>query len=322
MGSAHLRTVACVVARNGVRAARATASRDPGHLDVAAQGYGIPIRDKVPALAQSVTADEIARTSSPNITDTLFQRIPGISVSDQQGNTFQTDIRYRGFAASPVPGMPQGIAVYMNGIRLNEAFGDTVNFDLIPTNAIARADVQSNNPVFGLNALGGAISLQMKNGFTYQGREAELQGGSFGRASNWRAAGAAGDDFAVYVAAQGLSEDGWRQHSPAQLARLYVDVGWRRDGNEIHRRIRGLELSLRCRRFDPDPSCCNAIGRRLYLAADDREPEPDDGAERQVHGRRELDAAGQRLCAQLPASAYRRQRRRRRALQRCLVVPE
>jgi len=191
-------------------------------------------RDKVPALAQSVSADEIARTASPNITDTLFQRIPGISVSDQQGSSFQTDIRYRGFAASPVPGMPQGIAVYMNGIRLNEAFGDTVNFDLVPSNAIARADVQSNNPVFGLNALGGAISLQMKNGFTYQGLEAELQGGSFGRASGSVQFGAQREDVAVYVAAQGLTEGGWRQHSPAQLARLYTDFGWRRDGNEIH----------------------------------------------------------------------------------------
>src|SRR6476659_904534 len=135
-------------------------------------------RDKVPALAQTVTAEDFARTSSPKITDTLFQRIPGVSSSDQQGNSFQTDIRYRGFVASPVPGQPQGLAVYMNGVRVNEAFGDTVNFDFIPTNAISRADIQSNNPVFGLNALGGAINLQMKNGFTFHGFEGELQGGS------------------------------------------------------------------------------------------------------------------------------------------------
>src|ERR1700744_2351330 len=89
-------------------------------------------RDKVPALAQSATADDIARTNSPNITDTLFQYIPGVSTSDEQGNSFQTDIRYRGFVASPVPGQPQGIAVYMNGMRINEAFRHSVNFDFIP----------------------------------------------------------------------------------------------------------------------------------------------------------------------------------------------
>src|SRR5207248_5996703 len=116
--------------------------------------------------------------------DTLFQRIPGMSTSDQQGSNFQTDIRYRGFVASPVPGQPQGLAVYMNGVRVNEAFGDTVNFDFVPTNAVERADIQSNNPVFGLNALGGAVNLQMKNGFTFQGFEGEFQGGSFGRLSS------------------------------------------------------------------------------------------------------------------------------------------
>ena len=128
-------------------------------------------RDKVPALVQSVTSEDFARTyNNPNVTDTLFQNIPGVSSSDQQGNSFQTDIRYRGFVASPVPGQPQGLAVYMNGMRINEAFGDTVNFDFIPSNAVNRADIQSNNPVFGLNALGGAINFQMKNGFTFQKR--------------------------------------------------------------------------------------------------------------------------------------------------------
>jgi iron complex outermembrane receptor protein len=201
-------------------------------------------RDKVPALVQSVTADEIARSHSPNITDTLFQRIPGVSSSDQQGNSFQTDIRYRGFVASPVPGQPQGLAVYMNGVRVNEAFGDTVNFDFIPTNAISRADIQSNNPVFGLNALGGAINLQMKNGFTFQGTEIEFQAGSAGRITGGIQYGARRDDVALYVAAQGLHETGWRQHSSSELARLYADLGWRRDGNEIHLVLAGASNSF------------------------------------------------------------------------------
>jgi iron complex outermembrane receptor protein len=206
-------------------------------------GAGID-RDKVPALVQTLTGEDFTRSYNLNVTDALFQRIPGVSTSDQQGNSFQTDIRYRGFVASPVPGQPQGLAVYMNGIRLNEAFGDTVNFDFIPTNAIDRADIQSNNPVFGLNALGGAISFQMKNGFTYQGAEGELLYGSYGRVSAGVQFGARRDDVALYVAAQGLTENGWRKHSPAQLARLYTDIGWRNDGNEMH-----LVLSAASSRF-------------------------------------------------------------------------
>lgn len=191
-------------------------------------------REKVPALAQTITADDIARSNSSNIIDTLFQRIPGISTSDQQGSNFQADVRYRGFVASPVPGQPQGLAVYMTGVRVNEAFGDTVNFDFVPTNAVDRADIQSNNPVFGLNALGGAINLQMKNGFTFQGLEGEFQGGSFGRISAGLQYGIRKEDVGAYIAIQGLNDRGWRNVSASQLARAYGDIGWRHDGNEMH----------------------------------------------------------------------------------------
>jgi iron complex outermembrane receptor protein len=191
-------------------------------------------RDKIPATTQSLSADDVSRPESPNLTDALFQRIPGLSLSDPHGNSAQGEILYRGFAASPLQGRPQGLAVYLNGIRINEAFGDTVNWDLVPTNAIQRADVWSSNPVFGLNALGGAISLQMKNGFTFQGFEADVQGGSFGRVGGGLQYGAERDDLAVYLAVQGLRDDGWRDKSPTEIGRLYLDLGWRNDRAEVH----------------------------------------------------------------------------------------
>jgi iron complex outermembrane recepter protein len=191
-------------------------------------------RDKVPANTQTLTADDFTRANSPNVTDALFQRVPGVSLSDPNGNGVQQAIKYRGFSASPLQGTPQGLAVYMGGIRLNEAFGDSVNFDLIPTNAIDRADVWSNNPVFGLNALGGAINLGMKNGFTYQGNEVELLGGSFGRTNVSAQAGGQSGDTALYLAAQGMHDDGWRQRSPADVGRFYGDLGWRGDKTELH----------------------------------------------------------------------------------------
>src|SRR5262249_20206557 len=98
-------------------------------------------RGKVPAMAQTPPAEDFSRVYSPNVTKTLEQRVPGVFTSDVQGNEFTPDLRYRGFAASPLQGTPQGLAVYMQGIRVNEAFGDTVNWDLIPTIAIGRADV-------------------------------------------------------------------------------------------------------------------------------------------------------------------------------------
>ena len=191
-------------------------------------------RDKIPSMTQSLSAGDVSRLESPNLPDVLFQRIPGLSLSDPNGNSALQEIRYRGFAASPLQGRPQGLAVYLNGVRINEAFGDTVNWDLVPTNAIERADVWSSNPVFGLNALGGAISLKMKNAFTFEGFEADLMGGSFGRLSGGLQYGAQKGDVGLYVAVQGVRDDGWRDRSPTDVVRLYMDLGWRSDRAEVH----------------------------------------------------------------------------------------
>ncbi len=75
-------------------------------------------------------------------------------------------MNFRGETASPLPGTPQGLAVYMNGVRINEAYGDVVNWAFIPTVAINQAQIVTGNPVFGLNALAGAVVMTMKNGFT------------------------------------------------------------------------------------------------------------------------------------------------------------
>jgi len=109
--------------------------------------------------------------------------MPGVSVNDVTGNPFQPNIDFRGFVASPVSGTPQGLAVYQNGVRINEAFGDTANWDLIPTAAIRSATIVTNNPAFGPNALGGALDVQMKDGFNYHGAELDTMGGSYGRAA-------------------------------------------------------------------------------------------------------------------------------------------
>ena len=118
---------------------------------------------------------------TPDLLQAMERGIPGVALSDQTGNQFQLDLNYRGFIASPVIGTPQGLAVYQNGVRINEVFGDIVNWDFIPENAISRMTLVPSNPVFGLNAIGGALSLEMKNGFTYQGVQGEVNGGSYGR---------------------------------------------------------------------------------------------------------------------------------------------
>jgi len=182
--------------------------------------------DKLPAAIETLSAADLERRGSLSITDALEQRTPGLNLSDAQGNGFARDLNYRGFSASPLQGTPQGLAVYMGGVRLNEAFGDTVNWDLIPETAVRRIDLVTGNPAFGLNALGGALSLTMKTGRTAPGGAASVEGGSFGRAFASAEYGASAGPWSGYLALDGGREAGWRRQSGSSVARAYADVGW------------------------------------------------------------------------------------------------
>jgi outer membrane receptor protein involved in Fe transport len=190
--------------------------------------------DKVPAAVTVVDTAAIARTQSLNIADALVQSVPGIIVSEVAGNPFQPDVQFRGFVSSPVSGTPQGLAVYQNGVRINEAFGDTMNWDLIPTAAIRSVGVVTNNPAYGLNALGGALDIQMKNGFNYQGAEINTMAGSYGRIQSSGQWGKQIDNWAVYGAIEGLHDDGFREFSTSNVRRFYGDVGYKTDLSEFH----------------------------------------------------------------------------------------
>jgi outer membrane receptor protein involved in Fe transport len=190
--------------------------------------------DKVPSSINFVDSAQIQRTNSLNITDALQQSVPAVNVSEVSGNPFQPNLEFRGYVGSPVSGTPQGLAVYQNGVRINEAFGDTVNWDLIPTAAIRSVAVVTNNPAFGLNALGGAVTVQMKDGFGYHGAEVDTMGGSYNRLQSSAQWGKQVDQFAVYGALEGLHDDGFRNFSPSDIKRFYSDVGYRSENAEFH----------------------------------------------------------------------------------------
>ena len=200
--------------------------------------------DKVPGLLQSFSADQLNVQHGATVLNALGSQAAGISLSDSQGNALFQDLRFHGFEASPLQGTPQGIAVYQNGVRLNEAFGDTVNWDAIPQAAISRMDVWSSNPVFGLNALGGSVNMIMKNGFTWRGADASLQGGSYGHGMATAQWGMEDGAISFYGAAEGVTDAGWRFHSQSSLARLYADAGWRFGNSELHLVASGAATGL------------------------------------------------------------------------------
>ena len=123
-------------------------------------GTGIPVED-VPSKVQTFDTKDLQNSYSLDFSSMLESKAGGVSTVEVQNNPFQKGINYRGYTSAPLLGEPQGLAVYQNGVRINEPFGDVMQWDLLPEPALARADILSSNPVFGLNALGGAISLQL-----------------------------------------------------------------------------------------------------------------------------------------------------------------
>jgi iron complex outermembrane receptor protein len=192
-----------------------------------------------------LTAADFDHSRSSNLLEALSTGLPGVTLGDQSGNPFQRDLNYRGFIASPVPGTPQGLAIFQNGIRINESFNDVVNWAFIPETAIQRVSLVSNNPIYGLNAIGGALNIEMKNGFTYQGRQAEAIFGSYGRIQGTAQFGAQDAGRSIYVAADAVNDAGWRDFSSSsQLRRMYVDLGARNDQTEYHINFTGADTKL------------------------------------------------------------------------------
>jgi iron complex outermembrane recepter protein len=242
IGTAPLPPVRHPAARPGKSSANAAAANPQPAPPAPAAEPGAVDRDKVPANVQVLSASAFDHGTAPDLLQAIARGLPGVSLSDQTGNQFQLDINYRGFESSPVIGTPQGLAVYQNGVRINEVFGDIVNWDFLPEKAINRMTLVPSNPVYGLNALGGALSLEMKNGFTYHGVEGEMLGGSYGRFGATVQAGGQNGNSSGYITADAIDDAGWRQDSPSQLRRVYADFGTRGDNNtEFHMTFTGAD---------------------------------------------------------------------------------
>ncbi len=267
-------------------------------------GSGIDV-GKVPARVNTVDVNQINRAQSANIADALQRYVPSIVVNEVTGNPFQPNVQFRGFVASPVAGTPQGLAVYQNGVRINEAFGDMVNWDLIPTAAIQSVAVVTNNPAFGLNALGGAISVQMKNGFNYHGAEIDTMGGSFGRIQSSAQWGRQYGDFAAYGALEGLHDDGFRNFAASDVRRFYGDVGHKNDSSEFHVNIIELLQQYWGATYTTPQITTNRVGYLNLTGKVEATPEwtIEGSAHVRIYGQNTLDAnpTGTRPCAADPA---------------------
>jgi len=202
-------------------------------------GAGLTL-DAVPNNAQSLDASALHAQHALSISDALQARLGSVTLNDVQSSPLQPDLQYRGFSASPLLGTPQGISVYQNGVRLNEPFGDVLQWDLIPMFAISDAQILPGvNATHGLNSLGGSLLLNMKTGWNARGTRIEGSAGSFGRYRLSAEHGHAAPGWAAYVGASLFGEQGFRDHSPASARNLFADVRQRSADHEV-----GVSLTL------------------------------------------------------------------------------
>ncbi len=192
-------------------------------------------RNKVAAPVQTASAEAIDRTHALDLTAFMNRTLGGVYVNDIQNNPLQPDVNYRGYTASPLLGTPQGMSVYLDGVRLNQPFGDVVSWDLIPRRAIAAMTLMpGSNPLFGLNTLGGALALRTKDGFSHPGYAVQLNYGSDSRRQvevEW--GGHADNGLYGYGTANKLEDDGWRDDSPTDARQGFAKLGWRGVATDI-----------------------------------------------------------------------------------------
>ena len=195
---------------------------------------------KIPSPVQSVTSDELDETQAWTLPDYMRRYMGSVTINDAQNNPMQPDVQFRGFSASPLLGVPQGLSVYMNGVRMNEIFGDTMNWNFISEGAIERMDLHSgSNAVYGLNSLGGAISMKTKTGFSAPGHKTEVYGGSWGRNIEEVSSGWNDGTFGYYIDLRNFAENGWRQYSPTNVMQGLGSFSWRGEKSNVDLTLAG-----------------------------------------------------------------------------------
>ncbi|MET0231775.1 MAG: TonB-dependent receptor plug domain-containing protein, partial [Rhodanobacteraceae bacterium] len=189
---------------------------------------------KLPYNVQSADDAALQRSQAFDLSDFMNRNFAGVTINQAQNNPLQPDLQFRGFTATPLLGGSEGISVYLDGVRVNEVFGDTVNWDLIPEDAVERMSLMAgSNPVFGLNTLGGALAMNTKSGFAFPGGEAKVTLGSFGRRSLDAEHGGHADNKDYYVATSLYDDRGWAAYNPSRIRQFFGKVGYQSDRADL-----------------------------------------------------------------------------------------
>jgi len=185
-------------------------------------------QDIVPGSIQVIKPQDVQDQSGVSLADYLNNNTQGISFNEVGGNPWQPEIFFRGYSAGSITGNPQGLSIFVDGVRENQPFSDVVLWDTIPTWALAGTQVVAgSNPIYGLNTLGGAIAMQTKNGKLFNQGRIEGTVGSWDRTAGLIEYGGIidGTNVDYYFGYKHSSEHGWRDHTPSHLNQAFGKIG-------------------------------------------------------------------------------------------------
>ncbi len=225
----------------------------PVYSNTPLKGIGLPL-NKVPANIQLADPKAVKNQAGVSIADYMQNNMQGVTISDMTGNAWQPEINFRGYSASSLTGNAQGLSTYIDGVRVNEPFGDVTLWDKIPSFAIDSMQmVPGSNPLFGLNTLGGAIAITTKSGRNNQGAAIEFEAGSWGRQRSLAEFGGVSKDGSVdyMIGYQHTTENGWRKHSPSHVNQLFAKTGWQNDTTKLDLTYIGSDNNLIGNGFTP-----------------------------------------------------------------------
>ncbi|HEY9443967.1 MAG TPA: TonB-dependent receptor plug domain-containing protein, partial [Gemmatimonadales bacterium] len=191
-----------------------------------APAAGPTIGSGVPARVTTLDESQVD-AYEPRILSDALKTVAGFSTYDDVGSPYKLNLSSRGFFSSPVVGLPQGVAVFLDGVRMNEPEASQVNFDLLPMDHIQRIEILSGNgSLLGRNALGGAVNLVTARGTGPTSGTIELSGGSFGAArAEAHVSGLTKGGMDWYAGGNYNREDGWRDVTGDQGYQGFVNVG-------------------------------------------------------------------------------------------------
>lgn len=146
-------------------------------------------KNEVPASLTIVDRDQIEQSGARNLQDLLAEEV-GVVLTDQVGNDVQKTLDLRGFAGG------KGIAVFVDGARVNDPRNNSAALEQVPLDAIERVEITRgpSAALAGGGAEAGVIRVVTRRGTT-PAASISAAGGTW---DTQRYDGTYGADFGVF----------------------------------------------------------------------------------------------------------------------------